>query len=83
MLEATQNIVKRTVECVSKFALPVSDKSVVCHFLDFFKERSYQTEKKILTESINNKSLRKSLSIPKEFHRHIPNISLKICSNLS
>ena len=57
VLEATQNIVKRTVECVSKLALPVSKKSVVCHFLDFLKESSYQmsskkTEKKRLFSDI-------------------------------
>ena len=46
MLESTKNVVKRTVECVTKFALPVSEKSVVCHFLDFLKERSYQTARK-------------------------------------
>ena len=53
MLQATQNIVKRTVECVTTFSLPVSEKSVVCHFLDFFKERSYQTS----NEQTEKKSL--------------------------
>ena len=57
MLESTKNVVKRTVECVTKFALPVSEKSVVCKSFDFVKERSFQmsskeTEKKRLFSDI-------------------------------
>ena len=42
LLEAAQKLLKTISDCASKLSFPSSEKSVICHFLDFWKELGRQ-----------------------------------------